>query len=170
MPHWGHVITAEAASGNTLTMIVAPHWHMLLTVFFSMASGWIVAHLSHGGSLNPLFSNPHPGHKLHSATSAGKGIGAPLLVRRGGALRNADATYQHPHTHTEIVITPKLRPLFPKHLVMVHPSDHRPLASIAWLGAITAGPFFMGIATELHDTLGDAGCCAILIFESRRFI
>jgi hypothetical protein len=55
-------------------------------------------------------------------------------------------------------------------LVIVHPQDHRPLASIAWLGAITAGPFFIGIATELHDTLGDAGCCAILILESRRFI
>jgi hypothetical protein len=98
------------------------------------------------------------------------GIGAPLLIRRGGALRNADATYQHPFTHTEVAITPKLHPWFPKKLVIVHPTDSRPLASIAWLGAITAGPFFMGIADELHDTVGDAGCCAILIFESRRFL
>ena len=126
--------------------------------------------VSQGGTLNTPIPNPHPGHKLHSAAMTGKGIGAPLLVRRGGALRNADATYQHPYTHTEIAMTPKLHPWFPKKLVIVHPQDHRPLASIAWLGAITAGPFFIGIATELHDTLGDAGCCAILILESRRFI
>jgi hypothetical protein len=118
-----------------------------------------------------FLENTEPPHRVCTLrASISGGIGAPLLVRRGGALRNADATYQHPHTHSEIVITPKLRPLFPKHLVMVHPSDHRPLASIAWLGAITAGPFFIGIAGELHDTLGDAGCCAILIFESRRFV
>lgn len=126
--------------------------------------------VSHGGSLNPSFQNPHTGHKLHRATLAGKGIGAPLLVRRGGVLRNADATYQHPFTHTEIGITPKLHPWFPKKLVIVHPHDGRPLASIAWLGAITAGPFYMAIADELHDTVGDPGCCAILIFESRRFV
>ena len=125
--------------------------------------------VSHGGSLNP-FPNPHLGHKLHSTTSAGKGIGAPLLIRRGGALRNADATYQDPHTHTEVAITPKLHPWFPKKLVIVHPTDSRPLASIAWLGTITAGPFYMAIADELHDTVGDAGCCAILIFESRRSV
>lgn len=126
--------------------------------------------VSHGGSLNSSIPNPHPGHKLHSTTSAGKGIGAPLLIRRCGALRNADATYQHPFTHMQIAMTPKLHPWFPKKLVIVDPTDNRPLASIAWLGAITAGPFYMAAADELHDTVGDPGCCAILIFESRRFI
>ena len=126
--------------------------------------------VSQGGALNTPIPNAHPGHKLHSAAMARKGIGAPLLVRRGGALRSADASYQHPYTHTEIAVTPKLHPWFPKKLVIVHPTENRPLASIAWLGSITAGPFFMGIAAELHETLGDAGCCAILILESRRFV
>ena len=118
-----------------------------------------------------FLENTEPPHKVCTLrVSMDGGIGAPLLIRRGGALRNADATYQHPFTHTEVAITPKLHPWFPKKLVIVHPTDSRPLASIAWLGAITAGPFFMGIADELHDTVGDAGCCAILIFESRRFL
>jgi len=118
-----------------------------------------------------FLENTEPPHRVCTLrASINGGIGAPLLVRRGGALRNADATYQNPYTHTEIATTPKLHPWFPKKLVIVHPADNRPLASIAWLGAITAGPFFMGIAAELHDTLGDAGCCAILIFESRRFV
>ena len=118
-----------------------------------------------------FLENTEPPHRVCTLrVSMDGGIGAPLLIRRGGALRNADATYQHPFTHTEVAITPKLHPWFPKKLVIVHPTDSRPLASIAWLGAITAGPFFMGIADELHDTVGDAGCCAILIFESRRFL
>lgn len=118
-----------------------------------------------------FLENIEPPHRVCTLrVSMDGGIGAPLLIRRGGALRNADATYQHPFTHTEVAITPKLHPWFPKKLVIVHPTDSRPLASIAWLGAITAGPFFMGIADELHDTVGDAGCCAILIFESRRFL
>lgn len=118
-----------------------------------------------------FLENTEPPHKVCTLrVSMDGGIGAPLLIRRGGALRNADATYQRPFTHTEVAITPKLHPWFPKKLVIVHPTDSRPIASIAWLGAITAGPFFMGIADELHDTVGDAGCCAILIFESRRFL
>ena len=118
-----------------------------------------------------FLENTEPPHRVCTLrVSMDGGIGAPLLIRRGGALRNADATYQHPFTHTEVAITPKLHPWFPKKLVIVHPTASRPLASIAWLGAITAGPFFMGIADELHDTVGDAGCCAILIFESRRFL
>ena len=118
-----------------------------------------------------FLENTEPPHRVCTLrVSMDGGIGAPLLVRRGGALRNADASYQDPFTHTAIAITPKLHPWFPKKLVIVHPTDNRPLASIAWLGAITAGPFFMGIADELHDTVGDAGCCAILIFESRRFL
>ena len=118
-----------------------------------------------------FLENTEPPHRVCTLrVSMDGGIGAPLLIRRGGALRNADATYQHPFTHTEVAITPKLHPWFPKKLVIVHPTDNRPLASIAWLGAITAGPFFMGIADDLHDTVGDAGCCAILIFESRRFV
>lgn len=125
--------------------------------------------VSHGGSLNSTIPNPHPGHKLHSTTSAGKGIGAPLLIRRGGALRNADATYQHPYTHMQIAMTPKLRALFPKKLVIVHPADSRPLASIAWLGALTAGPFYMAAAGDLIDAIGEHGCCAVLLLECRRF-
>ena len=118
-----------------------------------------------------FLENTEPPHRVCTLrVSMDGGIGAPLLIRRGGALRNADATYQHPFTHTEVAITPKLHPWFPKKLVIVHPTDSRPLASIAWLGAITAGPFYMGIADELHDTVEDAGCCAILIFESRRFL
>lgn len=118
-----------------------------------------------------FLENTEPPHRVCTLrVSMDGGIGAPLLIRRGGALRNADATYQHPFTHTEVAIIPKLHPWFPKKLVIVHPTDNRPLASIAWLGAITAGPFYMGIADELHDTVGDAGCCAILIFESRRFV
>ena len=118
-----------------------------------------------------FLENTEPPHRVCTLrVSMDGGIGAPLLIRRGGALRNADATYQHPFTHTEVAITPKLHPWFPKKLVIVHPTDNRPLASIAWLGAITAGPFYMAIADELHDTVGDAGCCAILIFESRRFL
>ena len=118
-----------------------------------------------------FLENTEPPHRVCTLrVSMDGGIGAPLLIRRGGALRNADATYQHPFTHTEVAITSKLHPWFPKKLVIVHPTDNRPLASIAWLGAITAGPFYMGIADELHDTVEDAGCCAILIFESRRFL
>jgi hypothetical protein len=118
-----------------------------------------------------FLENTEPPHRVCTLrASMTGGIGAPLLVRRSGALRNADATYQHPYTHTEIATTPKLHPWFPKKLVMVHPHDSRALASIAWLGAITAGPFYMAIVDELHDTHGDAGCCAILIFESRRFV
>jgi len=126
--------------------------------------------VSHGGSLNSTIPNPHPGHKLHSATSAGKSIGAPILVRRGGALRNADATYQHPFTHMQLAMTPKLRPWFPKKLVIVHPTDSRPLATIAWLGSLTAGPFYMAAAGDLIDAIGEHGCCAVLILESRRFL
>lgn len=126
--------------------------------------------VSNGGAVQPMMPISNPGHKLQGVMMATKGLGTPVLVRRGGALRNADARYEHPYTHSEIAITPKLRPLFPKHLVMVHPANQHPIASIAWLGSITAGPFFMGIAGELHDSLGDAGCCAILIFESRRFV
>ena len=133
------------------------------------ANGDIILKLTSGERY--FLENTVPPHRVCTLrASISGGIGAPLLVRRGGALRNADASYQHPHTHTEIATTPKLHPWFPKKLVIVHPHDSRPLASIAWLGAITAGPFFMGIAAELHDTLGDAGCCAILIFESRRFV
>ena len=132
-------------------------------------SGDIVLKMTSGERF--FLENTEPPHKVCTLrVSMDGGIGAPLLIRRGGALRNADATYQHPFTHTEVAITPKLHPWFPKKLVIVHPKDSRPLASIAWLGAITAGPFFMGIADELHDTVGDAGCCAILIFESRRFV
>lgn len=132
-------------------------------------SGDIVLKMTSGERF--FLENTEPPHKVCTLrVSMDGGIGAPLLIRRGGALRNADATYQHPFTHTEVAITPKLHPWFPKKLVIVHPKDSRPLASIAWLGAITAGPFFMGIADELHDTVGDAGCCAILIFESRRFL
>lgn len=117
-----------------------------------------------------FLENTEPPHRVCTLrVSMDGGIGAPLLIRRGGALRNADATYQHPYTHMQIAITPKLRPWFPKKLVIAHPTDSRPIATIAWLGSLTAGPFFIGIADELHDTLGDAGCCAILIFESRRF-
>ena len=132
-------------------------------------SGDIVLKMTSGERF--FLENTEPPHRVCTLrVSMDGGIGAPLLIRRGGALRNADATYQHPFTHTEVAITPKLHPWFPKKLVIVHPKDSRPLASIAWLGAITAGPFFMGIADELHDTVGDAGCCAILIFESRRFL
>ena len=132
-------------------------------------SGDIVLKMTSGERF--FLENTEPPHKVCTLrVSMDGGIGAPLLIRRGGALRNADATYQHPFTHTEVAITPKLHPWFPKKLVIVHPTASRPLASIAWLGAITAGPFYMGIADELHDTVGDAGCCAILIFESRRFL
>ena len=118
-----------------------------------------------------FLENTEPPHRVCTLrVSMDGGIGAPLLVRRGGALRNADATYQHPYTHMQIAITPKLRPWFPKKLVIAHPTDSRPIATIAWLGSLTAGPFFIGIADELHDTLGDAGCCAVLILESRRFL
>ena len=132
-------------------------------------SGDIILEMTSGERF--FLENTEPPHRVCTLrVSMDGGIGAPLLIRRGGALRNADATYQHPFTHTEVAITPKLHPWFPKKLVIVHPTDSRPLASIAWLGAITAGPFFMGIADDLHDTVGDAGCCAILIFESRRFL
>ncbi len=118
-----------------------------------------------------FLENTEPPHRVCTLrVSMDGGIGAPLLIRRGGALRNADATYQHPYTHMQTAITPKLHPWFPKKLVIVHPTDNRPIATIAWLGSLTAGPFFIGIADELHDTVGDAGCCAILIFESRRFV
>ena len=132
-------------------------------------SGDIVLKMTSGERF--FLENTEPPHRVCTLrVSMDGGIGAPLLIRRGGALRNADATYQDPHTHTEVAITPKLHPWFPKKLVIVHPTASRPLASIAWLGAITAGPFYMAIADELHDTVGDAGCCAILIFESRRFV
>ncbi len=118
-----------------------------------------------------FIENIEPPHRVSALRhSIDGGIGKAILVRRGGTLRNADATYQHPFTHTEVAITPKLHPWFPKKLVIVHPTDSRPIATIAWLGSLTAGPFFIGIADELHDTVGDAGCCAILIFESRRFV
>ena len=133
------------------------------------ANGDIILKMASGGRY--FLENTEPPHRVCTLRASIKGgIGAPLLVRRGGALRNADASYQHPYTHTEIAITPKLHPWFPKKLVIVDPTDNRPLASIAWLGAITAGPFYMGIAAELHDTVGDPGCCAILILESRRFV
>lgn len=160
---------AEAAPGNTLTVMVAPHWHMLLIVFFSMASGCIVAHFSHGGSFHAGIPNPHAGHHVHSASAAGKRIGAPLFVRRGGPLRNAAATYQHPYAPDNIAIVPKLKTLFPKKLVIVHPSDESPIATIAWLGSLTAGPFYMATAGDLIDAIGEHGCCAVLILESRRF-
>jgi hypothetical protein len=133
------------------------------------ANGDIILKMTSGERF--FLENTEPPHRVCTLrASISGGIGAPLLVRRGGALRNADASYQHPYTHTEIAITPKLHPWFPKKLVIVHPTENRSLASIAWLGSITAGPFLMGIAAELYDTLGDAGCCAILILESRRFI
>ena len=133
------------------------------------ANGDIVLKMTSGERF--FLENTEPPHKVSTLRASMKGgIGAPLLIRRGGALRNADATYQHPYTHMQIAITPKLHPWFPKKLVIVHPTDNRPLASIAWLGSITAGPFYMAAADELHDTVGDPGCCAILIFESRRFV
>jgi len=142
--------------------------HVIANVEYE-TNGDIILKMTSGDRF--FLENTEPPHRVCTLrASISGGIGAPLLVRRGGALRNADATYQHPHTHTEIATTPKLHPWFPKKLVIVHPHDSRPLASIAWLGAITAGPFFMGIGAELHDTLGDAGCCAILILESRRFV
>ena len=79
-----------------------------------------------------FLENTEPPHRVCTLrVSMDGGIGAPLLIRRGGALRNADATYQHPFTHTEVAIIPKLHPWFPKKLVIVHPTDNRPLASIA---------------------------------------
>ena len=117
-----------------------------------------------------FLENTEPPHRVCTLrVSMDGGIGAPLLIRRGGALRNADATYQDPHTHTEVAITPKLHPWFPKKLVIVHPTDTRPLASIAWLGAITAGPFYMAAEGDLIDAIGEHGCCAVLLLECRRF-
>ncbi len=133
------------------------------------ANGDIILKMAAGERF--FLENTEPPHKVCTMrVSMDGGIGTPVLIRRGGALRNADARYEQPYTHSEIAITPKLRPLFPKKLVMIDPVNQHPIASIAWLGSITAGPFFMGIAAELHETLGDAGCCAILIFESRRFV
>ena len=118
-----------------------------------------------------FLENTEPPHRVCTLrVSMDGGIGAPLLIRRGGALRNADATYQHPYTHMQIAITPKLRPWFPKKLVIVHPTDSRPLATIAWLGSLTAGPFYMAAAGDLIDAIGEHGCCAVLILESRRFL
>ena len=117
-----------------------------------------------------FLENTEPPHRVCTLrVSMDGGIGAPLLIRRGGALRNADATYQHPFTHMQIAITPKLHPWFPKKLVIVYPKDSRPLASIAWLGAITAGPFYMAAAGDLIDAIGEHGCCAVLLLECRRF-
>lgn len=117
-----------------------------------------------------FLENTEPPHRVCTLrVSMDGGIGAPLLIRRGGALRNADATYQHPFTHTEVAITPKLHPWFPKKLVIVHPKDSRPLASIAWMGSLTAGPFYMAAAGDLIDAIGEHGCCAVLLLECRRF-
>lgn len=118
-----------------------------------------------------FLENTEPPHRVCTLrVSMDGGIGAPLLIRRGGALRNADATYQHPYTHMQIAMTPKLRPWFPKKLVIVHPTDSRPLATIAWLGSLTAGPFYMAAAGDFIDAIGEHGCCAVLILESRRFL
>ena len=118
-----------------------------------------------------FLENTEPPHRVCTLrVSMDGGIGAPLLIRRGGALRNADAKYQHPFTHMQIAMTPKLHPWFPKKLVIVHPTDSRPIATIAWLGSLTAGPFYMAAAGDLIDAIGDHGCCAVLILESRRFL
>jgi hypothetical protein len=118
-----------------------------------------------------FLENTEPPHRVCTLrVSMDGGIGAPLLVRRGGALRNADAKYQHPFTHMQIAMTPKLHPWFPKKLVIVHPTDSRPIATIAWLGSLTAGPFYMAAAGDLIDAIGEHGCCAVLILESRRFL
>ena len=118
-----------------------------------------------------FLENTEPPHRVCTLrVSMDGGIGAPLLIRRGGALRNADATYQHPYTHMQIAMTPKLHPWFPKKLVIAHPTDSRPIATIAWLGSLTAGPFYMAVAGDFIDAIGEHGCCAVLILESRRFL
>ena len=43
------------------------------------------------------------------------------------------------------------------------------LASIAWLGSLTAGPFYLAAAGDLIDAIGEHGCCAVLLLECRRF-
>ncbi len=131
-------------------------------------SGDIVLKMTSG--VRFFLENTEPPHRVCTLrVSMDGGIGAPLFIRRGGALRNADATYQHPFTHMQVAITPKLHPWFPKKLVIVHPTDNRPLASIAWLGSLTAGPFYMAAEGDLIDAIGEHGCCAVLLLECRRF-
>ena len=117
-----------------------------------------------------FLENTEPPHRVCTLRhSIDGGIGKAILVRRGGTLRNADASYQLAETQEDIAITPKVRPLFPKKLVLTDPKSGKPLAVIAWLGLLTAGPFYMAAAGDLFDAIGEHGCCTVLIFESRRF-
>ncbi len=117
-----------------------------------------------------FIENTEPPHRVSTLRhSIDGGIGKAILVRRGGTLRNADAKYQLADTQADIAITPKIRPLFPKKLVLTGSNSGNPLATIAWLGSLTAGPFYMAAAGDLIDSIGDHGCCAVLILESRRF-
>ncbi|MFY8051900.1 MAG: hypothetical protein ACOVP2_04725 [Armatimonadaceae bacterium] len=117
-----------------------------------------------------FIENTEPPHRVSALRhSIDGGFGKAILVRRGGTLRNADAKYQLADSQAEIAITPKIRPLFPKKLVLTDPNSGKPIATIAWLGSLTPGPFYMAAAGDLSDAIGAYGCCAVLILESRRF-
>ena len=131
-------------------------------------NGDIVLKMTSGERFFIEYNEPAPRSATLRKSSNG-GIGTPLLIRHGGHLRNAPSTYHLPSTNDEVAKTPKLGRLFPENLVIFHPTDNRPLASIAWMGSLTAGPFYMAAAGDLIDAIGEHGCCAVLLLECRRF-
>jgi len=131
-------------------------------------NGDIVLKMTSGERFFIEYNEPAPRSATLRKSSNG-GIGTPLLIRHGGHLRNAPSTYHLPSTNDEVAKTPKLGRLFPENLVIFHPTDNRPLASIAWMGSLTAGPFYMAAAGDLINTIGEHGCCAVLLLECRRF-
>ena len=131
-------------------------------------NGDIVLKMTSGERFFIEYNEPAPRSATLRKSSYG-GIGTPLLIRHGGHLRNAPSTYHLPSTNDEVAKTPKLGRLFPENLVIFHPTDNRPLASIAWLGSLTAGPFYMAAEGDLIDAIGEHGCCAVLLLECRRF-
>ena len=131
-------------------------------------NGDVVVKMTSGERYFIEYNEPAPRSATLRKSSYG-GIGTPLLIRHGGHLRNAPSTYHLPSTNDEVAKTPNLGRLFPENLVIFHPTDNRPLASIAWLGSLTAGPFYMAAEGDLIDAIGEHGCCAVLLLECRRF-